>query len=739
METNLQHSLDQALSLASRGFWVFPLKPGAKEPAYSGWQDQATRDPEAINRWFAKHPYNVGIYTGKYGDSQALCVIDVDVKGDKRGDLSIIDLDFDGFDIPETLRHTTPTGGQHIIYACDEPLKQGVEVLGSGLDIRSRGGYIVAPGSVLDGKPYETQEGPQLPVPCPAWLVEKLGAEKAPRRRGTTALPGVVRETALARAKEWLLERAPLAVQNEGGDITTFKVAAVVKDYGCDQDDTLDLMLEFWNDRCSPPWDLDELATKVTNAFNHGENPQGAAAPEAAFEAVPQPPPPAAGQEPAPSHPVLALNAEYAYVAGAAGRVLRETTDSEGNPALQHMQVKAFHEFMANRKISLGDGKEADLSKLWMEHPDRRTFDGLVFSPGTDMGPRWYNLWRGFKVDPVEGPASHPALDMFLEHALQNVCGGNQEHFRWLMGWFAHLIQKPGEKPLVALVMKGRKGTGKNALIERVGYLLGPHALVADDQRYLTSQFNGHMAANLLLVLDEAVWSGDKSAEGRLKGLITGAKHNIEKKGLEIFSVNNLTRVVMLSNERWVCPASADERRFAVFEVGDGRRQDRQFFRSMREGMERGGYSHLLRYLLDFDLTGIDVNAAPDTDGLRDQKRESLRGPERFLAEIIELGEIQLKGNGFAQSIDWVDEEVGVPKGAIYTAFTEASRLRYREYSCVSESQFWKTFGKVLKCGGVTLREERPRGEAGSSRGRVKVFPPLSVAGKALANYLSGN
>lgn len=40
--------------------------------------------------------------------------------------------------------------------------------------------------------------------------------------------------------------------------------------------------------------------------------------------------------------------------------------------------------------------------------------------------------------------------------------------------------------------------------------------------------------------------------------------------------------------------------------------------------MERGGYRLLLRYLLDLDLTGVDLNEAPSTKGLLDQKHASL-------------------------------------------------------------------------------------------------------------------
>jgi hypothetical protein len=728
-------TLEHALSLAERGFWIFPCRRNGKLPTHPGWQQEATRDRDVITQWFSTHPFNVGIFTGRFGDDKALVVVDVDTKKGKKGDQTLLLLENEGFDFPVTLQHRTPTGGQHLIYVCDEPLKGGVDVLGEGLDIRSAGQLIVGPGSEIDGHPYEALPGPALPSPAPAWLISRLGYSCSTGPVDRAPLPGVDQERAVERVIAYL-KAAPVAVQDQGGDNQTFKVAAQCKDLGCDQDTTLDLMLEHWNDRCTPPWDADELEVKVRNAYKHGENRPGSAAPEAVFTPVEAAE--GEGENAATPDPVLALNKEFALVAGSGTRVLRETTGPDGEPKLQHMRVRDFHDLMANRKIQLGDGKEYELSKLWMKHPERRTFDDLVFAPGKAVELRFYNMWRGFRVEPVDGPANHPALDMFLEHALKNVCQSDEAHCRWLLGWMAHLIQKPWEKPLVAVVFKGQKGTGKNALIERICWLLGPHAMVADSERYLTGNFNSHFESNLLFVADEATWAGNKATEGRLKGLITGTKHVIERKGLEPFTVDNLTRLAILSNETWVVPATHDERRFAVFEVGNGRRQDKAFFRAMREGMEQGGYPHLLRYLLDYDLTEIDVNQAPATDGLLNQKLASLRGPERFLAEIIEAGDIPQRGtSGFPQVLEWGDSEVVVPKAALYGAYVEASRVKYREHHAVGEGAFWKALGGIMREGRVALHEERLRG-GGGNRERVVTFPSLSRARAAFNAYLTG-
>ena len=74
--------LEWALQHAADGFFVFPLKLNTKVPEFTGWQDAATRNQIQIEKWWRHNPdYNIGIYTGKFGDDGgALLVVDVDVK-----------------------------------------------------------------------------------------------------------------------------------------------------------------------------------------------------------------------------------------------------------------------------------------------------------------------------------------------------------------------------------------------------------------------------------------------------------------------------------------------------------------------------------------------------------------------------------------------------------------------------------------------------------------------------------
>jgi hypothetical protein len=619
---------NEALALAARGFHVFPIvgwqgtgeADDGKRPAVSEWQHKATRDVEQITKWFSGRDYNIGIATSRFGDDKALIVVDVDVKNGKDGNAEIFSLEMQGQELPVTLEQSTPNGGRHIIYIADQACKQGVDVLGKGLDIRSRGGYIVGPGSAIDGKKYRQINGHGNMAPAPAWLVDRLGSARNVEPRAGVVLDGVDADRAGARALEYL-KTAPTE-----GDPDAYPVACKLKDFGVAEQDAVRLLQEHWDPRCVPPR-TDDTETVVRNAYRYGKEPQGSTAPEAVFgEAEPD-----AGEDDK-DHPADELNKTYAFIQSGAF-VLQETTDEKGRFATKHLSPNDMHAWFTNKTVLIGD-KRLSLSRLWMGRPSRREFESVVFAPQKNPGPRWYNLWQGFTVEPA-ATADHPAVAAFREHALHNVCAGDTVLCQWLMGFFAHMIQRPWEKPLVALVFQGLKGTGKNALLERVGNLLGQHFMVADDDRYLMGNFNSHLESNLFFVLDEASWAGDKRAEGKLKGLITGGQHNIERKGAEPYRVDNLTRVAIIGNEEWLVPVGIDERRYAVFTVGAGRRQDREFFHNMRVGMEQGGYACLLRFLLDFDLSTVDVNAAPQTKGLVDQKHAGLEPVQEWWLDCL--------------------------------------------------------------------------------------------------------
>lgn len=321
------------------------------------------------------------------------------------------------------------------------------------------------------------------------------------------------------------------------------------------------------------------------------------------------------------------INRSYALtIWGGKAVVVNEQPAGPVNDRVRVMSFESMNSWFANRYTEIvgSDGKVRPVTwaKAWHSHRDRRQYDGIEFFPNPDGAagtPGYLNFWRGFDVTPSPAGSYH----VFRDHLLNNVCGGDESLFRYIFGWMAHMVQKPRERLGTAIILRGKRGTGKSKVGEVLGSLFPAHYFQVDDARYVTGQFNEHMASCLLLQADEAVWAGDKAAEGRLKGLITSETQMIEAKNVNPIRLRNFMRVIMTSNEGWVVPAGMDERRFCVLDVGSGSAQNHAYFGEMDDELKNGGRERLLHDLLSFDLTQIDLRNAPRTNALLDQKIRS--------------------------------------------------------------------------------------------------------------------
>lgn len=80
----------------------------------------------------------------------------------------------------------------------------------------------------------------------------------------------------LERCRQRLRDHGP-AIEGQGGDRWTFSAcAALVHGFGLSVSEAWPLLLE-WNATCQPPWDTDELHTKLANATSYASGPRGGA------------------------------------------------------------------------------------------------------------------------------------------------------------------------------------------------------------------------------------------------------------------------------------------------------------------------------------------------------------------------------------------------------------------------------------------------------------------------------
>jgi len=277
--------------------------------------------------------------------------------------------------------------------------------------------------------------------------------------------------------------------------------------------------------------------------------------------------------------------------------------------------------------------------QAWLEWP------GKNFKPGgtgffpdpwlvakarrTTCPPDVLNFYRSFQVEPKAGDVSP-----YLNHLKYGICDGHEPSYRYAIGWMAHLVQKPNQKPSVAIVLKSVEGTGKGTMAEPLLRILGPHGNKTNGAYAIAGRFNGTVANRLLIFADEVDLT-DKHVADRLKGIVSETTVNMERKGLEIEPLPNYCRLIFASNHSRVLSAGIRERRYLVLEPSDRHAQDEAYFTRLWHWTNNDGPAYLLDYLLNVDLSDFDPYRCPQTPGLIAEKLGNLSGVNQFFYNKI--------------------------------------------------------------------------------------------------------
>lgn len=365
------------------------------------------------------------------------------------------------------------------------------------------------------------------------------------------------------------------------------------------------------------------------------------------------------------------LNERHAVISDLGGkcRIISEVVDQNLARPRKRISKQSFEDFRnryMNKKVESGQTKEGNptytpAGKWWLEHPMRRQFETMVFAPGREPEGA-YNLWQGFACEAIPGTQHEP----FLEHLRENICSGNEEHYNYLIKWMARAVQNPGEQGHVAVILRGGRGAGKGTVAQVFGSLWGRHFLHISSAKHLVGQFNAHLRDCAVLFADEAFFAGDKQHESVLKTLVTEDTIIVEGKGLDAEVSPNYVHLIMASNDQWVVPAGADERRYYILDVSEQKKQDTSYFKKLRKAMNEGGREALLHFLMTLDLSDYEVRNVPQTAALQDQKMLSLNNEEQWWLERLMDGRITSRSPGWLTSIQ--------------KEFLQGDYLRYAEH-----------------------------------------------------------
>lgn len=402
-----------------------------------------------------------------------------------------------------------------------------------------------------------------------------------------------------------------------------------------------------------------------------------------------------------------------------------------GEHQIEYSTPREIEQFYRNIRIPMGDGASKPLGHWWLDHEKRRQYEAIVFEPAMNNGiqdgqkdsqptnPHVYNRWQGLAVKPKAGSD----WSLYYDNLLNNMCGGNLAHCNYVLDWMAHGVQHPEEKPGVAIVFRSdERGTGKSTVCRYYTELFGAHGLEVSSTDHLTGRFNGHLETLIVLVVNEAIWAGDHSAESVLKALITEPNITLENKHRAVQQRPSYLRVMMTANSSWVVPAGWSERRFMVLEASDRMISNATYWHELAKQMKKGGLSTFLYDLLNRDIAKFNPRAVPVTEALIQQKIQSMDDSTRWLYNCLS------RGKWSVDHVNWMQE---IGRNELYDLYlNDAPRITGRR-SRALQTELGRLVSKIFPGA-----NDGPRIRLAGERVRTYSFGDLEACRRQFAKFM---
>jgi hypothetical protein len=263
--------------------------------------------------------------------------------------------------------------------------------------------------------------------------------------------------------------------------------------------------------------------------------------------------------------------------------------------------------------------------------------DRLVSNGGwiTRPGCAVFNLYREPSIEPGDANEAGPWLD----HVMR-VYPDAATH---IVRWFAHRVQRPGEKVNHALVLGGGQGIGKDTMLEPLKYAVGPWNFSEVSPVHMLGRFNGFVKSVVLRVSEARdLGDVDRYAFYDHMKVYTAAPPDVlrvDEKNLREYSVMNVCGVIITTNHKsdGIYLPPDDRRHFVAW--SDLTRADFEpgYWQRLYGWYASGGLQHVAAYLLSVDLSAFDAKAPPPQTAAFWDVVDANRAPEDAeLADAIE-------------------------------------------------------------------------------------------------------
>ena len=366
-------------------------------------------------------------------------------------------------------------------------------------------------------------------------------------------------------------------------------------------------------------------------------------------------------------------------------------------------------------------GKLKDLFPAWIRDKSKRAYKEMVCTPYNpkeqDPTPdSILNVAEPFNFSYIPEDVRCDGVIGDFDYILEHICCCEETKI-YMLHFFAHLLQYPNNNPQVAPIIKGHLGgVGKDSIIKLITALLGDFWVAStDDMERVFGKFNSVLDHKLLVQLNEAEGSQGSRFIPKIKGHVTQDLNIIKEEHIKPRPQKNNTRFVGNSNNLNPFPY---DRRLCLIQTLVHKVISKEWWAEFYNSKltDQHYLDSVGSYLLDVDLTEVNLMKPPDTVASLTKKSQKVLPIHKVLQKLAE-GEyensthvhdlLKQEGSiGFTKT--WLVEQVmahctDAPQKAAITKMVESWAVEYPQVINLL-GRPWVN-GKQLRL--ITLDKER--------------------------------
>lgn len=350
--------------------------------------------------------------------------------------------------------------------------------------------------------------------------------------------------------------------------------------------------------------------------------------------------------------------------------------------------------FLRNSNIATGEYGG------WLNDPNIRCYDAIDFYPPPQVCPiNTYNSWNGFEIerttDEIVVEDYSKDEDMKVWFDFMETFIPNENARNYIITFFAFIIQYPGLKNKVAILMKGEYGAGKNACLDVLVKMIGKNLIfqTPDIEKDIFSRFSIAVENKIVNILDELSGKHTYKLIEQIKDMITNETAQVERKGLPMQTVKDNRKFFETTNNDNCVPIDENDRRQAIIETSDYYCKNTEFFNMFfkRVICNPTTLRKIFQYLRDFKVDNKSVeyydfvNNRPASELRSDMIEHNLQIELKFLRWYIQQRDVYVK------------DYIKLPVDALYERYLEFERNYNLENFKINKLGFSQKFSRILK------------------------------------------